>query len=317
MRDMPRMTTIAAVIPLHNKARFIERALKSVLSQTRRLDEIIVVDDASTDRGMDIVSRVASGAPSLPFRLLRRPTPGAGGYAARNLAIAEAQSDWIAFLDADDEWNPGYIETVGALVEKHNVGAVGASRCVVRGDASVTRHSTQNAEEVVGHNEFVRLWLKHTYCPFWTSATTIRRDVLREAGLFPERCRRGGDKDLWLRTIRRTSAVLTRFVGATYHNDDVHQVTRRETTHAEHCLVPTLERMISEEHGEAKNLLIRLLNMEIYQYAKFALGRSPIGPEAYRAFRAQSDPLTYLLIRVAAQAPVSWMRALLELRGPH
>lgn len=308
------MTTIAAVIPLHNKAPFIERALFSVLNQTRRVDEIVVVDDASTDAGMGIVSRIAAANPNWPFRLLSRSIAGPGGYAARNLAIANARSNWIAFLDADDEWQPRYVETVSALVENDNVGAVGASRCVVRGAVSVTRHAARNAEDqIADFDDFVRLWLDRKYCPFWTSATTIRRDILCRAGLFPERCRRGGDKDLWLRTMRHTRALFTRFVGATYHNDDANQVTRKEATHTEHCLVPTLQRMISEENGGTKQLLIRLLNMEIYQYAKFALGRSPIARESYRAFDAQSDPLTYLLIRSAAHMPVSWIKGIREL----
>jgi succinoglycan biosynthesis protein ExoO len=312
-------TTIAAVIPLHNKARFIERALRSVLAQTRRVDEIIVVDDASTDGGADIVSRIAAGKPGLPFRLLGRSAPGAGGYAARNLAITTAQSNWIAFLDADDEWEPRHIETVCRFVETHDVAAVGASRRVVRGAARNIRYATPSPQdEIVGFSDFVRVWLKRKDCPFWTSATSVRRDILLDAGLFPaDRCRRGGDKDLWLRAMRHTKALLTRSVGATYHNDDPHQVTRKEATHAEHCLAPTLERMIAEESDETRRLLIRLLNMEICQYAKFALGRSPIGPDLYRAFRPDAAPLTYLLLLAAAHTPVSWIggiRAVLKPR---
>jgi glycosyltransferase involved in cell wall biosynthesis len=309
-REKIEMTTIAAVIPLHNKAGFIERALLSALAQTRALDEIVVVDDASTDGGMDVVARLAAAHPAAPFRVLARPEPGPGGYAARNLAIASAQSRWIAFLDADDEWAPRHIETLAGLLSAHDVGAVGASRCVVRGEVKNTRYATLNAQdEIVGFSDFIRVWLMRKDCPFWTSATAVRRDILFQAGLFPaDRCRRGGDKDLWLRVMRHTSALLTREVGATYHNDDVRQVTRTEATHTEHCIVPTLERLIAEESGETRRRLIRLLNMEISQYAKFALGHAPIAPGAFRAFRAEADPLAYLLLLSAAHTPVSWIR---------
>ena len=80
--------TIAAVIPLHNKERFVARALESVLAQTRPVDEIIVVDDASTDGSLDKVNAFSDSR----LKLLHRTDPGPGGYAARNLAIRSASS---------------------------------------------------------------------------------------------------------------------------------------------------------------------------------------------------------------------------------
>ena len=104
--------TIAAVIPLHNKQRFISRAIGSVLAQTRSVDEIIVVDDASTDGSLSKLQAFAD--PRL--RVLRRPVPGPGGYAARNLAIRAASSRWIAFLDADDSWQDDFIAEIRSLI---------------------------------------------------------------------------------------------------------------------------------------------------------------------------------------------------------
>src|SRR5882724_6939837 len=94
------MTSIAVVIPLYNKGLHIRRALDSVLAQSRRPDEIIIVDDNSSDEGPAEVAKYADPR----IRLLHRTTPGPGGYAARNLAIEHAHSEWIAFLDADDAW---------------------------------------------------------------------------------------------------------------------------------------------------------------------------------------------------------------------
>ena len=98
---MPRMSVI---IPLYDKARTIGRALDSVLAQTFDDFELIVVDDGSRDDGPSIVA--ACGDPRI--RLIRQSNAGPG--AARNRGAAEARTDILAFLDADDAWRPTYLE---------------------------------------------------------------------------------------------------------------------------------------------------------------------------------------------------------------
>ena len=96
--EVQQMSSIAVVIPIHNKQPHINRCLASVLSQTRPVDEIIVIDDASSDGSIGEIAQFTNER----IRLLKRPVPSPGGYAARNLGILQAKSDWIAFLDADD-----------------------------------------------------------------------------------------------------------------------------------------------------------------------------------------------------------------------
>src|SRR5262245_35254253 len=102
------MTRFAVVVPLYNKRPHIARTLDSIFAQTEAPAEIFVVDDASTDGGLDEVVRLSDAR----LKILRRSEPGPGGYAARNMAVLRAQSDWIAFLDADDAWAPDHLATV-------------------------------------------------------------------------------------------------------------------------------------------------------------------------------------------------------------
>src|SRR4029434_1166221 len=104
--------TIAAVIPVYNKEPYVVRAIASVLAQTRPVDEIIIVDDASTDGSRRQIEQFRDPR----IKLLQRAEPGAGGYAARNLAIHHATSRWIAFLDADDSWHEHFIEEIAKLI---------------------------------------------------------------------------------------------------------------------------------------------------------------------------------------------------------
>ncbi len=102
------MTSVSVIIPAYNSSSTIIRALQSVAAQTLAPQEIIVVDDASTDTTRDLVTAFALSA-SIPVRVLTQTTNG-GPSAARNAGWEAATGDYIAFLDADDQWHPRKIE---------------------------------------------------------------------------------------------------------------------------------------------------------------------------------------------------------------
>src|SRR5437016_4504964 len=96
--------SVAVVIPLYNGSRYIATAIRSVLAQTVIPEEIIVVDDGSTDNGPAVVGRLGESA---PIRLLSKPNGGQSD--ARNFGVVHTTSDLIAFLDQDDVWYPTHI----------------------------------------------------------------------------------------------------------------------------------------------------------------------------------------------------------------
>ena len=103
MNNRTTRLTIAAVIPTHNRSAALRRALESVGAQSRPPDEIIVVDDGSTDDTPDWVQR---DFPDMIYIYQEN----AGVSAARNRGVALARSEWIAFLDSDDEWRRKKLE---------------------------------------------------------------------------------------------------------------------------------------------------------------------------------------------------------------
>ena len=103
--------TISVIIPLYNKEREIGDTLRSVLAQTLQPTEIVVVDDGSTDGSADAVRAIASPLVKLVTQA------NAGVCAARNRAIAESAGDLIALLDADDTWEPGFLEEIASMAE--------------------------------------------------------------------------------------------------------------------------------------------------------------------------------------------------------
>jgi glycosyltransferase involved in cell wall biosynthesis len=292
--------TIAAVIPLHNKENFVARAVASVLAQSRPVDEILVVDDASTDGSLGMLEAF----PDPRLRILRRGEPGPGGYAARNVAIRAATSRWIAFLDADDSWKEGFIAEIAGLIARapDTVGCVFTgyekvwSNGIVVHDSHSVRHAAIPSRQL-DFETFLTEWIALRSAPIWTSACVIRRDVLLAAGLFPEgRCRRGGDKDTWLRTLARTDALATPRALATYYTVTENQVTRQETFNTRPCLLATVEELISGADGERRTLLQRLFNIEIFEYALMIGSGERVTADLYRGYFVSLNPFRYVAL---------------------
>ena len=112
----PPRFNISVVIPAYNAAAYIGDAVRSVFAQTRRPEEIIVVDDGSTDQTTQVLESLQKTTPSgTVFQIIRQQN--AGVMAARNRGIAGARGDWIAFLDADDVWFPEKLQRQTNLLE--------------------------------------------------------------------------------------------------------------------------------------------------------------------------------------------------------
>lgn len=118
----------SVVIPMYNSQDTIIRAIESIIKQTRAdlIDEIIVVDDGSTDQSCNIVEEYSRNC-EIPIVIIKKPNGGAAS--ARNIGIRRASNDYIALLDADDEWLPRKIEIQNKVFEKNpEIRALGCNR---------------------------------------------------------------------------------------------------------------------------------------------------------------------------------------------
>jgi len=105
----------SVIIPVHNKAPHVDRAINSVLTQSCTDFELVIIDDASTDGSADKITAYSEER----IKLHKRSDPGPGGYAARNLGIENANGQWVAFLDADDMWFPDHLKNLQILTNKY------------------------------------------------------------------------------------------------------------------------------------------------------------------------------------------------------
>jgi hypothetical protein len=303
-------STIATVIPLYNKEPYIARAIASVLAQTRPVDEIIVVDDASTDGSLERIKAFQDSR----IRVLRRTDPRQRGLpATRNLGIRSATSRWIALLDADDRWHEDFIEENEKLIAlaSDRIGFLFTGWESVWSDGVVTRDAYSARRDGQGFrrldlDSFVSAWLDLGACPVFPSGVVIRRETLLEAGLFQERCRRGEDKEMWVRVLAITDALSSPRVCSSYYRDIPGAMNDTISTNVRHCLCATLEEMIAQASGARRHLLMRLFNHQVIEYARWVGGRERLSPDVYRGFFVSINPLGYLLLLALSYLPV-WL----------
>jgi glycosyltransferase involved in cell wall biosynthesis len=293
--------TISAVVPLYNKGPHVERALHSILDQEHGPDEIIVVDDGSSDDGLQKVLRLVD--PRL--RVVQRSFPGAGGYAARNLGIELAASEWIAFLDADDTWMPGAVREVRRLLAgaDDNVSCAFSAYVSDYGNRIVRERRCPAGR--LDFDAFIRSWLTLGRSPMWTSTVVARRTSLIEAGLFPAGlCERGGDKDTWLRLLSVGDALCSDRVTATYYRNSVNMVTKTTELNVRPQMCGTLELCLPASSGETERAVKRLINWEMFCQAR-AVWRDGgrVDPIVFEGFFVEQSPLLYLVTAAMAHGP--------------
>ena len=187
---------ITVVIPLYNGEAWINRAIGSVLAQTYQSFEIIVIDDGSTDAGNGNVRTIADSR----IRLLKQAN--AGVSASRNRGIIEATTEWIAFLDADDEWFPDHLSGLMNLRSACPDCDVLASRYVIRtGDGPdrpiLLRGLPAGYMEGVIDNYFSLA--SQSDPPVWSSAVAVKKAAIESIGGFPVGVGQGEDLLTWAR----------------------------------------------------------------------------------------------------------------------
>lgn len=180
---------ISVVIPLYNKAHTIERTLSTVFSQTLQNFEVIIVNDGSTDNGVDVIRNFTSDT-----RLQVINQSNQGVSAARNKGVAFAKYDYIAFLDGDDEWMPEYLAKMKEAIEKFPDGVMYCCAGIVRNDDGTEfyRLASKYRDKIIEINFF-----ENPHVFLHTSATIVLKSTFLKTDGFPLGMKRNEDYALF------------------------------------------------------------------------------------------------------------------------
>jgi hypothetical protein len=193
------LPTVSAVIPAYNAERFLSRAIRSALAQDPLPDEILVVDDGSTDGSAAIARGFGS-----PVRCIQQANAGAS--AARNRGIAEARGELVAFLDSDDEWLPHHLGRAVRVLARHP--ELGWYSDDYRFEPPLPgERPGPGAEAVVDDAYLPDFFAASRRWEAETSAMVIRRAVFGAVGCFDTSLVTAEDRDLWFRIGLRYPAI--------------------------------------------------------------------------------------------------------------
>ena len=204
---------ISVIIPLYNKEKSIANTLRAVLNQTFQEFEIVVVNDGSADNSVAEVSKVQDSR----IRIVNQENTGVSS--ARNRGIEEAKYDLIAFLDADDEWKPEYLETQYNLYKKF-------SDCSVfvcdyefhdtfgRVMPTIIKKIPFDTEDGILTNYFEVASFSHP--PLWTSAVMVKKQAIQNIGGFPLGITNGEDLLTWAELAVKFKIAYSKKVKSVY-----------------------------------------------------------------------------------------------------
>jgi len=203
---------VSVVIPLYNKESTIKRAINSVLSQTISNFELIIVDGNSTDASRSFVNSYNDS------RIRIYDQIGSGVSAARNQGIHAASSKLIAFLDADDKWEPDFLETILSLQTQYpDAGLYGTAYSVYSDDFFIHNIVCKSAESQRVFESYFKSYVDEGRPIIITSACASPKSVLLKIGGFPENIKIGEDHELFSRIALHFTVAYSPRICATYY----------------------------------------------------------------------------------------------------
>lgn len=195
---MKTMITISVVVPCYNSEQTIERCLRSIFLQSENVNEIIIVDDGSTDHSIDIIKNIVNNADG-NIKLHLHEQKNSGPSISRNKGIELSASTHIAFLDSDDEWYIDHIKVVKSFLNKSP-------------DYKIVATKYNNAPSIFSGEIVLKKLLLKNY--FFTPCVVLNRKVFLEVKGFNEQMKYAEDFNLWLNIVYKNKGYLLNYIGA-------------------------------------------------------------------------------------------------------
>ena len=208
------------IIPLYNKASYVRNALDSIVAQTYKDWELIIVDDGSTDNSATICeefikekSKICNLKSQIEnIKIISQPN--AGVAAARNNGVKSSHGEYLCFLDADDWWEPAFLAEMDKLFIEYPDAGIYATNYIYYKPGKT--HVALNLPR--GYMNYPDAYL-HGPMPIWTGATCMPRKVFDEMGGFPVGIKLGEDFLLWAKTALHYKVAFCEKPLAYYNND--------------------------------------------------------------------------------------------------
>jgi glycosyltransferase involved in cell wall biosynthesis len=229
------MVKVSVVIPLYNKEPYIERAISSVLNQKIQDLEIIIINDGSTDQGPEVVKSIKDSR----IHLINQKNSGVS--IARNRGIKESRANLIAFLDADDEWLPNFLDSILKMNKEYPKAGLYATAYEILDPYG--KNTTSNKELKISsfQNNIVILnyfqLVSQGMHPISSSSVCIPKKVFHEIEGFPVGETWGEDTYMWGKISLCYPIAYSFEIGAVYHMEALNRSINNKQSVKEHPFV--------------------------------------------------------------------------------
>jgi len=268
----------SVIIPLYNKAPYVAKAIESVLGQTYRDFEVIVIDDGSTDQSLEVAKTFENKSITIVSQ------PNSGVSTARNNGVKIAKYPYICFLDADDWWHPTFLEEMKRLITGFpDAGIYGSGYYIVKnGQERIAPIGVPQGFER-GIIDYCEVYAKTLCMPLTSISVVIPKHIFDEEKGFKSQLKFGEDFDLWIRIALKHKVILVNKPLA-YYNQDVDINNRGVAVHKiyspENHYIFNLDYLYDNEKNNHR-LKILLDKLRVYILLKYRMQRA--FPKEYNA----------------------------------
>jgi glycosyltransferase involved in cell wall biosynthesis len=203
------------IIPLYNKAPYVEKAIQSVLTQTYEEFELIVIDDGSNDGSLEKIQKFRSSK----VQIISQENQGVS--ITRNNGVKLAKYDYIAFLDADDWWESTFLQEMKKVIEEYpNAGIYASSYYKIKNGKRIPANIGVEDSFESGVINYFRVYSTTLWMPLTSISVVIPKEVFVYENGFNSSLKLGEDFDLWIRIAQKYPVVFINKLLA-YYNQDV------------------------------------------------------------------------------------------------
>lgn len=280
----------AVIIPLYNKAPYVRKTMECVIGQTYSDWELIVVDDGSTDGGGDIVKTISDSR----IRLIRQENNGVS--TARNNGVAASTAKYITFLDADDWWEPTFLEEMAGLIERHPYASIyGTGYHIVKNGHKRVAPIGVADGFIEGEINYCRVYAKTLCMPLTSITVCMPRKVFEESGGFPTNIKLGEDFLLWIRIALKHKVVLLNKPLSNYNQDvdTSYRGTHRRSYDPDSFMTFHFDQFEEEEtiNANLKILLDRIRVYTLMNFRKYNLFPDKVRQEIAKVDFKNTEPI--------------------------
>ena len=280
----------SVIVPLYNKEKSVCKTLQSILNQTFKDFEIIIIDDGSTDKSLETVKNFSDA------RILIFSKNNEGVSSARNYGVAKARFDYIVFLDADDLWNINYLAEMKQLIADFPNASLWSAYHQLKENEKFFTYPTGKDQDFRNYfrDYFSCLNLQYNTI-LWTGTIVIKKKAFQYFGGFDPNLSIGEDIDLWFRVALKDPIVFYNRVLATYNITSENRACTKSHPYEKSFLSKTTAYLFDSSSPDAFKSYLR--NYIAHNLASYYFSEDKSKVSLFRSYLKFNElPLKWILL---------------------